>query len=54
MIVVLGDKIQTVDKPHGLLEAGTQQGARYMVVYKVGSDVLHIARILHGAQDWPR
>jgi len=26
----------------------------YIVVYKAGSDVLHIARILHGAQDWPR
>ena len=26
----------------------------YIVVYKVESDVLHIARILHGAQDWPR
>ncbi len=26
----------------------------YVVVYKVASDVLHIARILHGAQDWPR
>jgi toxin ParE1/3/4 len=25
----------------------------YIVVYKVGSDVLHITRILHGAQDWP-
>ncbi len=26
----------------------------YIVVYKVASDVLHIARILHAAQDWPR
>ena len=26
----------------------------YLVVYKVASDVLHIVRILHGAQDWPR
>jgi len=26
----------------------------YIVVYKVGNEVLHIARILHGAQDWPR
>jgi len=26
----------------------------YIVVYKVGSDVLRIARILHGAQQWPR
>jgi toxin ParE1/3/4 len=26
----------------------------YIVVYKVASDVLHIVRILHGAQDWPR
>jgi toxin ParE1/3/4 len=26
----------------------------YIVVYKVASDVLHIARILHGAQQWPR
>jgi len=26
----------------------------YIVVYKAGSDVLHIARILHGAQDRPR
>ena len=26
----------------------------YIVVYKVAGDVLHIARILHGAQQWPR
>jgi len=26
----------------------------YLVVYKVASDVLYMARILHGAQDWPR
>jgi len=26
----------------------------YVVVYKVVGDVLHIARILHGAQLWPR
>ncbi len=26
----------------------------YIVVYKVTGDVLHIARILHGAQQWPR
>ena len=26
----------------------------YVVVYKVASDVVHIVRILHGAQDWPR
>ncbi len=25
----------------------------YIVVYQVASDVLHVARILHGAQDWP-
>lgn len=26
----------------------------YIVIYKVGSEVLHVARILHGAQDWPK
>src|SRR5260370_14224038 len=26
----------------------------YIVVYKLTVDVLHIARILHGAQHWPR
>jgi len=26
----------------------------YIVVYQVASDVLHVTRILHGAQDWPR
>ncbi len=26
----------------------------YIVVYKVEGDVLHIARILHGAPQWPR
>ncbi len=41
---------------------GTKLGTRelvlpalpYIVVYKVGSGVIHIARILHGAQDKPR
>ncbi len=26
----------------------------YIVVYKFASEVVHIVRILHGAQDWPR
>jgi toxin ParE1/3/4 len=26
----------------------------YIVVYKIAGDVLHVVRILHGAQDWPR
>ena len=26
----------------------------YVVVYKIAGEVLYIARILHGAQDWPR
>ena len=42
--------------------AGKKSGTRelvlpalsYIVVYKVESDVLHIARILHGAREWPR
>jgi toxin ParE1/3/4 len=25
----------------------------YIVVYAVSGDVIHIARILHGAQEWP-
>lgn len=25
----------------------------YIVVYKITGDVIHIARILHGAQKWP-
>jgi toxin ParE1/3/4 len=25
----------------------------YIVVYQVSGDVIHIARILHGAQQWP-
>jgi toxin ParE1/3/4 len=25
----------------------------YILVYKVRSDIIHIARILHGAQKWP-
>lgn len=28
--------------------------SRPYIVYKVGSDVLHVARILHGAPDWPK
>jgi toxin ParE1/3/4 len=42
--------------------AGKKSGTRelvlpalpYIVVYKVAGDVLHIARILPGAQQWPR
>jgi toxin ParE1/3/4 len=42
--------------------AGKKPGTRelvlpslpYIVVYTVASDVVHVARILHGAQDWPR
>ena len=26
----------------------------YVIVYKVKGDILHIVRILHGAQNWPR
>lgn len=25
----------------------------YVVVYRIGGDAIHIARILHGAQRWP-
>ena len=25
----------------------------YLMVYRIGGDVIHIARILHGAQEWP-
>jgi len=28
-------------------------GLSYIVVYQIGGDVIHIARILHGAQKWP-
>jgi toxin ParE1/3/4 len=42
--------------------AGKKSGTRelvlsslpYIVVYTVAGDVVHIARILHSAQDWPR
>jgi toxin ParE1/3/4 len=42
--------------------AGKKSGTRelvlsslpYIVVYTVARDVVHIARILHSAQDWPR
>jgi toxin ParE1/3/4 len=41
--------------------AGKKQGTRelvlsslpYIIVYQVSSDVLHVVRILHGAQEWP-
>jgi hypothetical protein len=39
MVVVLGDKIQMVDEPHGLLEAGMQQGARKEVRLKFGGAI---------------
>jgi toxin ParE1/3/4 len=40
---------------------GKKQGTRelvltslpYLVVYIVTGDVIHVARILHGAQKWP-
>ena len=40
---------------------GKRQGTRelvlsplpYVVVYTLTGDVIHVARILHGAQDWP-
>ncbi len=25
----------------------------YIIVYQVTGDVLHVVRILHGAQEWP-
>jgi addiction module RelE/StbE family toxin len=42
--------------------AGKKQGTRelvlsslpYIIVYQVSSDALHVVRILHGAQEWPR
>lgn len=40
---------------------GKKQGTRelvlaplpYLMVYRIAGDVIHIARILHGAQKWP-
>jgi len=40
---------------------GKKQGTRelvlaplpYLMVYRISGDVIHIARILHGAQKWP-
>jgi toxin ParE1/3/4 len=40
---------------------GKKQGTRelvlsslpYIVVYQASGDVIHVARILHGAQNWP-
>ena len=40
---------------------GKKQGTRelvmpslpYIIVYQVTSDILHVVRILHGAQEWP-
>ena len=26
----------------------------YIIVYRVSGEILHVVRILHGAQDWPR
>jgi plasmid stabilization system protein ParE len=38
-------------------EAGTRElvvpRLPYVIVYQVAGDVVSIARILHGAQDWP-
>ena len=42
--------------------AGKKDGTRelvlpsvpYIIVYHVTGDTVHIVRILHGAQDWPR
>lgn len=28
-------------------------GLPYLAIYRVGSDVVEILRILHGAQNWP-
>lgn len=41
---------------------GKKQGTRelvmtslpYIIVYQVTGEVLHVVRILHGAQEWPR
>ena len=55
------------DAPSALLRfpyrgrPGKKEGTReltlfplpYIVVYQVSGDVIHIARILHGAQKWP-
>jgi toxin ParE1/3/4 len=54
--------------PSSLLEfpfrgrLGKKEGTRelvlaplpYIVVYEVGNDIIHVVRILHGAQDWPQ
>jgi addiction module RelE/StbE family toxin len=40
---------------------GKKQGTRelvlaplpYLMVYRIDGDIIHIARILHGAQKWP-
>ena len=38
-------------------KAGTRelvvQSSPYIVIYQVSSDVVYVARILHGAQKWP-
>ena len=37
--------------------AGTRElvvsGLPYLVIYRVDADLIHVARILHGAQRWP-
>jgi toxin ParE1/3/4 len=41
---------------------GRKQGTRelvvpslpYIIVYQIIADIVYVARILHGAQDWPR
>jgi toxin ParE1/3/4 len=46
--------------PH-LGRSGRKQGTRelvlsglpFLAIYRVGADVIEIARILHGAQKWP-
>ena len=58
---------QIYNAPSGLLtfpsrgRLGKKKGTRelvlsplpYLIVYQVKGDVIHIVRILHGAQEWP-
>ncbi len=39
-------------KKHGTRELALSR-LPYIVVYQVSGDVIHIVRILHGAQKWP-
>ena len=58
---------QIYNAPSGLLKfpqrgrPGKKEGTRelvlsplpYIVVYQIGEEIIHVVRILHGAQQWP-